>query len=69
VAPGSPANKADLREYDVITHFNGKEITTKEELLEAIHSSNIGEDVTITFVRGNSTKTASVRLTKSPVPK
>jgi len=69
VGPGSPADKAGLREYDVITHFNGKEITTKEDLLEAIHSSNIGEDVAITFVRGNSTKTTSVHLTKSPAPK
>jgi len=69
VAPGSPADKAGLREYDVITHFNGKEIITKEELLEAIHSSIIGEEVTITFVRGNSTKTASVHLTKSPASK
>jgi serine protease Do len=68
VSPGSPADKAGLREYDVITHFNGKEVSTQEALLQAIHSSNIGEDVTITFVRENSTKTISVHLTQSPAP-
>lgn len=68
VSPGGPADKAGLRQYDVITHFNGKEVNTREALLQAIHSSNIGEEVTITFVRENSTKTISVRLTQSPAP-
>jgi serine protease Do len=66
--PGSPAAEAGLQQLDVITQFKGKEITTAYELINAIHDSKIGEDVTITFVRGNETKTTSARLIQSPSP-
>jgi serine protease Do len=68
VSPGSPAAEAGLRELDVITRFKGKEVTTAEELINSIHESNIGEEVTITFVRGNETKTITTRLIQSPSP-
>jgi serine protease Do len=66
VKPGSPAADAGLQEFDVITRFNGKEVTTAEELINTIHESQIGDEVTITFVRGNETKTTSARLIQSP---
>jgi serine protease Do len=66
VQPGSPAAEAGLQELDVITRFNGKEVTTSEELINTIHESQIGEEVTITFVRGNETKTITARLIQSP---
>ena len=68
VKPGSPAAEAGLQELDVITRFNGKEVTTSEELINTIHESQIGEEVTITFVRGNETKTITARLIQSPSP-
>jgi len=68
VKPGSPAAEAGLQEFDVITRFNGKEATTAEDLINTIHESQIGDEVTITFVRGNETKTTSVRLIQSPSP-
>jgi serine protease Do len=68
VKPGSPAAQAGLQEYDVITRFKGKEVTTADELINAIHDSDIGEEVTITFVRGNETKTTTARLIQSPSP-
>lgn len=68
VRPGSPAAEAGLQELDVITQFKGKEVTTAEELINAIHDSNIGDEVTITFVRGNDTRTVTVRLIQSPLP-
>ena len=66
--PGSPAAEAGLQQLDVITQFKGKEVTTADELINAIHDSKIGEEVTITFVRGNQTKTTSARLIQSPSP-
>jgi serine protease Do len=66
VSPGSPAAEAGLQELDVITKFKGQEVTTAEKLVEAIHESKIGEEVTITFVRGNETKTTTARLIQSP---
>jgi serine protease Do len=68
VQPGSPAAEAGLQELDVITRFNGIEVTKSEELINTIHESQIGEEVTITFVRGNETKTITTRLIQSPSP-
>jgi len=66
VRPGSPAAEAGLQELDVITQFKGKDVTTAEELINAIHDSNIGDEVSITFIRGNITKTTTARLIQSP---
>jgi serine protease Do len=68
VKPGSPAAEAGLQVLDVITKFKGQDITTADELINAIHNSNIGDEVTITFVRGNETKTITARLIQSPSP-
>ncbi|MCJ7828887.1 MAG: trypsin-like peptidase domain-containing protein, partial [Dehalococcoidia bacterium] len=68
IRPGSPAAEAGLQELDVITKFNGQEVTTAEKLIDAIHELKIGEEVTITFVRGNETKTTTARLIQSPSP-
>jgi len=68
VIPGSPAAQVGLQKLDVITLFKGKEVTTADELINSIHESQIGEEVTITFARGNETKTISTRLIQSPPP-
>jgi serine protease Do len=68
VMPGSPAAEAGLQELDVITQFKGQDVTTAEQLINAIHDSNIGDEVTITFVRGSETKTITTRLVQSPSP-
>jgi len=68
VRPGSPAAKAGLQQLDVITRFKGKEVTTAEEVITTILDSNVGEEITITLVRGNETKTTSARLVQSPPP-
>jgi len=68
ISPGSPAGEAGLEQLDVIVRFQDKEITTAEELIQAIHSSQVGEEVKITFVRGEETKTTHARLIQSPPP-
>ena len=68
MSPGSPADKAGLKELDIIVRFQDEEITTAEELIQAIHSSQVGEEVKITFVRGEETKTTHARLIQSPPP-
>lgn len=68
VAPGSPADEAGLKELDVITRFQDKEVTTADELIQGIHSSQVGEEVKITFVRGEETKITYARLIQSPIP-
>lgn len=68
VAPGSPADKAGLKELDVIIRFQDKEVTTADELIQAIHSSQVGEEIKITFVRGEETEITYARLIQSPIP-
>ncbi len=68
VGQGSPADRVGLKTADVITSFNGRDITTSEGLLSAIHSSQIGQSVDIVYWRGNSKQTVSVTLIESPPP-
>jgi len=49
---GSPADKAGMREGDVITHFEGEEVTEATQLIKALWRRKVGERVEITFWRG-----------------
>jgi serine protease Do len=62
----SPADAAGLREGDIIIRFGDKEINDVADLVQAIRSSEIGEEVEIVFVRGEDTKTTSARLVGRP---
>ena len=64
----SPADASGLQEGDVIIRFAGKEINNCDDLVQAIGDSQIGQNVEITFVRGEDTKTTSAQLTQSPPP-
>jgi serine protease Do len=66
IVAGSPADIAGLRKADIIIHFGDKEIHSVADLVQAIRSSQIGEEVEIVFVRGEDTKTTSARLGKRP---
>jgi len=68
LAAGSPAEAAGLKEGDVIIIFDGKEITSIDDLVQAIHDCRIGQKVEITFVRGEDTKTTAAQLIESPSP-
>jgi serine protease Do len=65
---GSPADEAGLQEGDVITYFDGEAITTAEELIQAIHSKEIGQHVEIVFWRGDTKNTVYATLVESPAP-
>jgi serine protease Do len=71
VTADSPADKeAGIKPGDVITGFDDEEITTAEELIQAIYSSQIGQEVKITFWRGKTKTphTTYATLAKSPPP-
>jgi len=68
VAPGSPADNAGLAVGDVIVSLAGKEITTAQELIQAIHSSQIGQEVEITYWRGETKNTTYAILIERPPP-
>jgi serine protease Do len=62
----SPAEEAGLKVNDVIIRFGDKEISDVADLVQAIRSSKIDEEVEIVFVRGKDTKTTSARLAERP---
>ena len=66
VVAQSPAEAAGLQSGDVIIRFADKEITNLANLIQAIRSSQIGQDVEIVFVRGEDTKTTSAQLIERP---
>jgi serine protease Do len=66
VVADSPAEDAGLRANDIIICFGDKEISNIADLIQAIRTSEIGEDVEIVFVRGEDTKTTSARLVERP---
>ncbi len=68
MATVSPAATAGLEPGDVIVSFGGEAITTAEEMVQAIHSKEIGEEVEVVFWRGDSQQTAYVTLTETPPP-
>lgn len=67
-AEGSPAEKAGLREGDVIVSVNGEEVCSNEELAEAIRES--GKSAEIVYKRGESSVSVGVETILSDgVPK
>lgn len=48
----SPAFKADLRQYDVITGMDGKKYNTRQELIAAIQKKKVGDQVALDVIRG-----------------
>jgi putative serine protease PepD len=63
IVPGGPALKAGLRAGDLITKFNGRTITTPEELIVSIRSQNVGDKVEIEYIRSGKTLKATLTLT------
>ena len=64
----SPAAKAGIKAGDVIVSLGGKEITNAQQLVEAIHSQQIGVEIAVIFWRGDTQNTTYVTLTESPPP-
>ena len=58
----SPADKAGLKEGDVITKVDDQDIMSADALKLAIRAHDVGDKVTITVMRGSSEKTLEVTL-------
>jgi S1-C subfamily serine protease len=66
IISGSPADKAGLKEKDVITKVNKVTIDDKTNLTSALAQFQPGDKVTLTVVRGSKTITISVTLGTAP---
>ena len=51
VTPGGPADRAGVREADIITAFNGKPVKTGDDLLNMVSETPVGARVPVTVLR------------------
>lgn len=62
VVSGSSAEKAGIKSGDVIVSFDGKDISTMDELNEIKNTKNIGDNVEIKFYRKSELKNVTITL-------
>ncbi|MBP2098951.1 S1C family serine protease [Enterococcus rivorum] len=63
VSPASPAEKAGLQKYDVITKIDGKDISSVTDLQSALYKKKVGDTMEVTFYRESKEQTVKVELT------
>ncbi|MGC9031518.1 MAG: S1C family serine protease [Minisyncoccia bacterium] len=66
VIPGSPAEKAGLKEGDIILELNGEKITSQNSLSKIITKYSPGDNVTLKVLRDKKTFEISVVLVERP---
>ncbi|TDD95165.1 PDZ domain-containing protein [Jiangella asiatica] len=62
VNQGSAGAEAGLQEGDIVTHVDDRIITDATTLIAAIRSYQPGDEITLTFLRGDEEQTAQVTL-------
>jgi S1-C subfamily serine protease len=66
VVPGTPAAEAGLRGEDVIVAVNGEPIESMGDLVVAIREHEVGQEITITYIRGGEEHEVAVTLAERP---
>ena len=66
VRPDTPAQEAGLRHGDVITALDDLEIESMDDLIIAIRNADVGDEVTLTYVRDGRERTTDVKLVERP---
>ena len=62
VQPGSPADKAGLRERDVVVALNGRPVRAAAELRARLGLTPVGEEVEMRVLRGAETRAIKARI-------
>lgn len=62
VQPGSPAEKAGLRQGDVITAMNGRTVRSAAELRARLGLTPVGDRAELRIMRGGSTRTINTQI-------
>ncbi len=62
VQPGSPADKAGLRQHDVIVAMDGRPIRGSAELRARLGLTPVGDEVELKVVRGTDTRVVRARI-------
>lgn len=67
IIKNGPASKTDIKEGDIITSIDGKEINTMNELREYIYSKSPNEVINLQVSRGRINKNISITLRKKVI--
>ncbi|HEV8627423.1 MAG TPA: trypsin-like peptidase domain-containing protein, partial [Acidimicrobiia bacterium] len=67
VTAGSGAEVAGLRNGDVITSIDGKEVKAAEDVTSAVNSHKPGDEIKVSYRRGDETSEVTVKLGERPV--
>jgi len=62
---GSPAKKAGLTKYDVITAMGGHQISDQSTLRDILYTYKLNDTVSMTYYHNGKKKTANVKLTET----
>jgi serine protease Do len=62
VTPGSPAAKAGIKAGDIITKYNGHEVSNSDQLPALVASTKVGNKVSISVIRKGETKTLTATI-------
>lgn len=66
IISGSPADKAGLREKDIITKVNGTEIDDRNSLTSLVGQKSVGDEVKLTVVRDGKEMIVTATLASAP---
>ncbi|MBX4190312.1 trypsin-like peptidase domain-containing protein [Candidatus Parcubacteria bacterium] len=62
VVPGSPADRAGIKENDIITHIDGIELKEEMDLSEELQKLKVGDEVEFTVLRQGQTISSKTTL-------
>ncbi|MCL5736937.1 MAG: trypsin-like peptidase domain-containing protein [Actinobacteria bacterium] len=66
ITPGGPADKAGIKQGDIVTKIDGTDMTVSSDLLVAIRDKKPGDTVQVTIDRNGSESTVAVTLEERP---
>ena len=62
VVKGSPADKAGIKENDIVLEMNGIQLSEKNEVADVVEASQVGDRLTLFVLRGDKKITTQVKL-------
>ncbi|AFR99138.1 S1C family serine protease [Lentilactobacillus buchneri] len=69
VNANSPAKRAGLAKYDVITELDGTKITQQSQLRDILYKHKIGDKISVTYYHKGDKKTGSITLNEKATSK
>jgi putative serine protease PepD len=69
IIAGGPADKAGLKQDDIIIAADGQQVNNMDDLISAIRTKNVGDPISIIFYRGSKKMSASLVLAEKPAEK